>query len=127
MSLDVELLRSAALETREAFEMHPERIDLDLLAELYATYNPAIPDSLKFVESAIDSFPFGACGVASVWNRHLLGGIGQVMYGRYEYRSKSVGHTVLHISELDLISCVTSDQFDGKPIHVGEPKHPWSI
>ena len=107
-----------ATEVRRAFERR--LIDLGLLADLYARYNPAV-NPADFVAEAARLYPIGNCGLATLYLRHRLGS-GALVRGRYEEQP----HTFL-LSQGGLIVDVTADQFGGPPVYVGPTIKPWSI
>lgn len=97
------------------------RVSFRLLVELYSTYNPVVVTPDTFCRRALDRFPRGACGLASL----LLGfnlGTGTVIHGTYAGQ----GHTFLVFGP-QLMADITADQFGGPAVHVGVLGRPWSM
>jgi hypothetical protein len=112
-------------QARYDFEL--DRISHDLLANLYAGYNPDV-DAELFVNEAMRIFPTGSCGLAAVYLQHFYGE-GEVRYGKYAGK----GHTVLNLGSLFVaksefvIADITCDQNGGPKVYVGKLKEPWSL
>ena len=65
---------------RHQFEDH--EVDASLLQTLYALYNPAVGDVVRFVEQANEFFPHLNCGLATVYLKYVLG-IGREEQGKF--------------------------------------------
>ncbi len=110
-------LRRIVEKTRKDFES--KSVDFELLKKLYSEYQ-AVPDIDLFIERAIELFPQGNCGLASLYLRHILG-VGRIIQGRYEGHN----HTFLMVDE-EVID-ITADQFGGPKLYIGKPTTPWLL
>jgi hypothetical protein len=122
MKRSIETIETVCYEARQTFEFYPEDLPFDLLVELYGEYNPTLDDVPLFVGRALRSFPQGACGVASLYLKHLLDDAGNVVHGNYN----GIGHTFLALCEVKLLADITADQFEGPALYVGPIMSPWS-
>jgi hypothetical protein len=93
-------------------------MDRDLLVDLYHAYNPAVSDAERYVEVALEMFPLGNCGLATVLLQHYLGG--EIVNGSYDGRA----HTFLLL--YGLVVDITADQFGGPEVYVGPLQAPWA-
>ena len=101
-------------------EFEERALPLPRLMRLYARYNVAV-EAERFCIAAIDGFPRGACGLASLHLVTLLGR-GEVVYGRFI----DEGHTFVLLED-DVVVDITADQFGGPPVHVGPIHDPWHL
>ena len=95
------------------------RIDVNRLKRLYQEYNP-IDNIQLFISSAKKMFPHLNCGLASVYLKSLFPN-SKIINGKFNGHN----HTFLKIN--DVIIDITSDQYDGPKVYVGELKQPWSF
>ena len=115
MKLEKVNVQEIVQEVRKKFER--AEIEKSELVRLYSIYNPNV-DSSIFVEEAIKIFPKLNCGLASVYLQELLGG--EIVRGYYD----GYPHTYLLLS--GQVIDVTSDQYGGPKVYVGELKLPWT-
>lgn len=108
--MDYESIGSIAREVRRKFER--KEIPPEELEQLYFDYN-SIKDIKTFIRRALESFPRGNCGLASVYLQRLFPEA-EVVRGRYEEQP----HTFLVLRENTVID-ITADQFGGPEVYVG--------
>lgn len=113
------MARGLASELRLALERRT--VPFRLLVELYSTYNPAVVAPQTFCRRALDQFPRGACGLASLVLGFTLR-TGTVVHGAYAGQA----HTFLVFGP-GLIADITAGQFAGPAVHVGALAPPWTI
>ncbi|MBI4152096.1 hypothetical protein HY495_00160 [Candidatus Woesearchaeota archaeon] len=106
-----------AIEARADFEAR--RIDEDGLKQLYQQYNP-LDDINSFMRSAREMFPILNCGLATVYLRKLFSD-GRIVNGKYENNN----HTFLLLEDSVVVD-ITSDQYGGPKVYVGQLQSPWS-
>ncbi|MBI4918458.1 hypothetical protein HY837_00900 [archaeon] len=103
-------------EVREQFER--KELDKILLKKLYSRYT-FVDDLDFFIMTALNQFPKLNCGLATVYLQYLLGG--NIIKGKYKDNS----HTFLVLN--NLVIDITSDQYRGPKVYVGELNLPWSV
>ncbi len=113
-----EKLFEAAKKAR--LELESGEVDKKLLVRLYREYNPQVQDVESFISDGLEMFPRLCCGIASSYLKHALGG-GEITVGTYN----SENHTFLVLEES--VIDITSDQYGGPSIYVGDITKPWSI
>lgn len=106
-----------AYHARVLFELG--RVDEQLLETLYNEYCK-IDDLALFIKRSQRIFPFGNCGIASLYLKNLLGA-GKIICGSYKGNS----HTFLSIKS-NIID-ITADQFGGPKVYIGRLTQPWSF
>lgn len=97
-------------------EFEKRTVNPALLARLYGEYAD-VGNVETFITRAVDSFPSGNCGVASVYLRHKFGG--EILHCRYGGHN----HTVLAFGS-EIVD-ITADQYGGPPIYIGPFQKPW--
>jgi hypothetical protein len=105
-------------------EFEQRRTPRSLLAGLYLAYNPATGDINAFLDRAARLFPTGNCGLASIYLQHRLR-IGKLEKGKYDGNDHTFLNLKGFITEKALIIDITTDQFRGPAVYVGEYIKPW--
>lgn len=116
--MNVEQITLIAEETRKKFRN--KKVDKGELEELYSRYN-SVGDTRLFVETAISHFPRLNCGLASVYLKKQIGK-GNIINGKF----KGNNHTFLLVDNR-LVVDITSDQYGGPEVYVGQIKYPWRV
>lgn len=109
-------VRDVAETVREEFEQ--QMLDRSFLVRLYESYAD-VGDTQLFITRALDSFPKGNCGVATLYLQSKLGG--ELRRCTYEGNR----HTVLSLEKNTIVD-ITADQFGGPRVYVGPLKGSWS-
>ncbi|MBS3168250.1 hypothetical protein J4216_03940 [Candidatus Woesearchaeota archaeon] len=110
-------LKAIVIKSRKDFEN--KKINKETLKELYLNYNK-IEEIDTFLDEAEILFPKLNCGLASLYLKYKLKK-GVIINGKY----KENNHTFLLMD--NIIIDITSDQYDGPKIYIGEIKHPWKL
>lgn len=117
MEVNKQSILETAMRIRKSFE--DGSVYTSQLGRDYLEYNPSLEDIDSFLSEAKKMFPKLNCGLATVVLRREIG-FGEIVNGYYGQEK----HTFLQMSPTEIV-CITSDQYGGPPVYVGEIKPPW--
>ena len=111
-------IEKSVSEIRKDFE--EGKVNYNNLKILYQDYNK-IDDINNFIDKSKSLFPNLNCGLASLYIINKLRQ-GRIIKGKH----KNDNHTFVLLKK-DIIIDITSDQYGGPKVYIGELKEPWRI